>query len=53
LKRAPKVRLLTFEGGDTPRSAPCEGLSYHGLLGLERAVVDPIARWIKATSRVE
>jgi pimeloyl-ACP methyl ester carboxylesterase len=50
LRRAPKVELLTFEGGDTPRSNPCEGLSYHGFLGMESSVVDAIARWIRATS---
>jgi pimeloyl-ACP methyl ester carboxylesterase len=50
LKRAPKVELLTFEGGDPPRSEPCEALSYHGYLGIEPAVVDAIARWIMATS---
>ncbi|MFI5340292.1 MAG: alpha/beta hydrolase [Candidatus Methylomirabilales bacterium] len=50
LKRAPKVGLLSFEGGDTPRSGPCAGLSYHGFLGIEPAVVDAIARWIKAAS---
>jgi len=53
LKRAPKVELISFEGGDIPRSEPCEALSYHGFLGLEPAVVEAIARWIKATSRVE
>jgi len=50
LKRAPRVGLLSFEGGDTPRSGPCEGLSYHVFLGIEPAVVDAIARWIKTTS---
>ena len=53
LIRAPKVELLSFEGGDPPRSDPCEAMSYHGYLGLEPAVVDAIARWIKATSRVQ
>ncbi len=53
LTRAPKVELLTFEGGDTPRSDPCEAMSYHGYLGLESAVVEAIAKWIKATSRVK
>jgi pimeloyl-ACP methyl ester carboxylesterase len=53
LTRAPKVELLGFEGGDTPRSDPCEAMSYHGYLGLESAVVEAIAKWIKATSRVK
>jgi hypothetical protein len=52
LKRAPKVELLSFEGGEAPRSDPCDPLSYHGYLGLESLVVDAIAAWIKATSQI-
>ncbi len=47
LKRAPKVELLSFDGGAPPRSDPCEALSNHGFLGLEAAVVDAITAWIR------
>jgi pimeloyl-ACP methyl ester carboxylesterase len=53
LTRAPKVELLTFTGGDPPRSEPCEALSAHGFLGLEPAVIGAISAWIKATSGVQ
>lgn len=47
LKHVPKCDLLTFEGGDLPRSDPCEALSYHGFLGLDAEVVAAISSWIK------
>ncbi len=47
LVNAPAKELVTFDGGDTPRSDPCEGLSYHGYLGLDGDVVAAIAEWIK------
>lgn len=47
LKGAPKVETLTFDGGDPPRSKPCEALSYHGFLGKEREVVEAIVAWMK------
>jgi pimeloyl-ACP methyl ester carboxylesterase len=52
LTRAPKVDLLSFEGGATARSDPCDALSHHGYLGLEPLVVDAIVTWIKATSQI-
>lgn len=48
LDRAPKVEFVTYHGGDAPRSAPCQALSYHGFLGLEPRVVRGITDWIKA-----
>ena len=53
LKRAPKVELLSFNGGSIPRSEPCEALSAHGFLGIEFEVVDAITAWIKTVSRIE
>ena len=53
LKRAPKVELLSFNGGSIPRSGPCDPLSAHGFLGIELEVVDAIAGWIKTVSRIE
>jgi pimeloyl-ACP methyl ester carboxylesterase len=46
LKNAPRKELLTFDGGDPPRSGPCEAMAAHGYLGLEAEVVAAIARWI-------
>lgn len=46
LKNAPRRELLTFDGGDPPRSDPCEPLAAHGYLGLDAEVVAAIAKWI-------
>jgi pimeloyl-ACP methyl ester carboxylesterase len=48
LSRARRRALLTFSGGDPPRSEPCEAMSAHGYLGIEAEVVTAIADWIKA-----
>ncbi len=48
LPNAPRRELLTFDGGDSPRSAPCEALSRHGYFGIDREVVKAIADWIKS-----
>lgn len=47
LTAAPRRQLLTFQGGDPPRSTPCEALSAHGFLGLDAQVVAGIAGWIR------
>ena len=46
-KRVPRKELLAVSGGDTPKSGPCEGLSRHGYIGIEREVVAGIGHWIK------
>lgn len=48
LKAAPRVEVVTIEGGDPAQSAPCEPLSAHGFFGLDAAVVERIARWMGA-----
>jgi len=50
LKNAPRKELLTFDGGDPPRSGPCDALAAHGYLGIDAEVVKAIADWIKATA---
>ncbi len=50
-KNARKVERITVDGGDTPRSAPCEAYAAHGYVGIEAPVVTLIADWIKAASR--
>ena len=51
LRNVPKHEFLAFDGGDTPRSEPCEALSYHGYLGLDAEVVKAIADWIKSAGK--
>ena len=46
LSRAGKKELLTFDGGDPPRSDACEAFAAHGYVGLDREVVKAIADWI-------
>ena len=53
LTQAPRVDMLEFDGGSSPRSGPCAALSAHGFLGIEREVVGGIARWIKAASGLQ
>ena len=43
---APKTEFMIFEGGDRPRSDPCQPFAAHGYLGIEAKVVDAIAGWI-------
>ena len=40
--------LVTVNGGDPPRSEPCEAMSAHGYLGRETPTVDAIANWMLA-----
>jgi len=52
LSAAPKRELLSFSGGDTPQSRPCDPLAPHGYFGIETAVVDAIVAFIRATPGV-
>jgi alpha-beta hydrolase superfamily lysophospholipase len=48
LAGAPKKDALFFDGGDPPRSIPCEPLSPHGYYGIEDQPATAIADWILA-----
>jgi pimeloyl-ACP methyl ester carboxylesterase len=48
LASTPRRELLTFDGGDTPQSAPCEARAAHGYFGLDAEVVSALVKWIKA-----
>lgn len=48
LTNSKKVEVKMFSGGDTPRSKPCQAMSYHGFLGIEDEVVTFISDFIKA-----
>jgi hypothetical protein len=51
LAGAPRRELLSFTGGDPPRSGPCEARAAHGYVGLDAEVVTAIATWITADAR--
>lgn len=48
LGSASAAKVMMFDGGDPPRSGPCEAMSEHGFFGIEDEVVGAIADWIKA-----
>lgn len=46
LAGAQPKKLITFNGGSSPRSEPCEAFSQHGFIGLEGQVMNAIADFI-------
>lgn len=46
LINSPRVEVMYFSGGDTPRSDPCNALSRHGFLGIENDVVASILKFV-------
>jgi dienelactone hydrolase len=48
LSNAPVTKIISMDGGDPPRTDPCEALSAHGFLGREAETVKAIADWILA-----
>jgi len=48
LSQASPKEILTFEGGNPPKSDACEAQAQHGYFGIERDVVDAIIGWIRA-----
>lgn len=48
LSKARKVEVALIDGGDPPRSAPCEAMSRHGYIGVEPQAVEAIAKFIRA-----
>lgn len=50
LTRSPRKEVVYVDSEQVePRSPPCEAMSPHGYLGIEPAVVQRIADWIRAT----
>ena len=50
LTRSPRKEVVYVESDQIePRSPPCEAMSPHGYLGIEAAVVERMADWIRAT----
>lgn len=48
LTKSPRVAVKLIEGGNSPKSGPCEAFSYHGYLGVEDKAVAAIAAFILA-----
>lgn len=46
LSAARTVEIVAFQGGDAPRSTPCQPFSPHGFFGIEQQVVTATADWI-------
>jgi pimeloyl-ACP methyl ester carboxylesterase len=51
LTHAGKVEVVILDGGDPPRSEPCQAKSRHGYYGIEAKAVDAIAKFIKDNSK--
>lgn len=51
LINAPKVEVKYFDGGHIAKSGSCNALSAHGFYGIEKEVVDYIAKFIKSNSK--
>jgi pimeloyl-ACP methyl ester carboxylesterase len=46
-----RVEVKLLDGGDPPRSEPCEAQSPHGFLGIESKAVKTIAEFVKANTK--
>lgn len=46
--KSPRVDVKLLDGGLPPKSGPCEAMSQHGFLGIEKEAVGEIANFVKA-----
>ena len=51
LTKARKAEIALLDGGDPPRSPPCQPLAAHGYFGIEAEAVDTIANFINSNSK--
>lgn len=51
LANAKPIDTVLLSGGDPPQSDPCEAMSQHGFLGIEKQAVDAVAKFITANSQ--
>jgi pimeloyl-ACP methyl ester carboxylesterase len=51
LTNAGRVEIALLDGGDPPRSKPCEAKAQHGYFGIEAKAVGTIAKFIKANTK--
>jgi hypothetical protein len=45
------VDAVVLSGGSPPQSDPCEAMSQHGFLGIEKQAVDAVAKFILANAK--
>jgi pimeloyl-ACP methyl ester carboxylesterase len=51
LSKSQKVDVILLDGGDPPRSEPCQAMSQHGFLGIETKAVNAVAEFIKNNAK--
>jgi pimeloyl-ACP methyl ester carboxylesterase len=51
LSKSAKVDVVLLDGGDAPRSEPCEAMAQHGFFGIESKAVNAVAEFIKANGK--
>lgn len=51
LSKSKKVDVALLDGGDAPRSEPCEARSQHGFFGIEAKAVNTIAEFVKTNAK--
>ncbi len=51
LTKAGNVEIALLDGGDPPRSKPCDAKAAHGYFGIEAKAVGTIAKFIKANMK--
>jgi hypothetical protein len=51
LANAKPIDAVLLSGGDPPQSDPCEAMSQHGFLGIEKQAVDAVAKFITANGK--
>jgi pimeloyl-ACP methyl ester carboxylesterase len=51
LTKTSKAEIARLDGGDPPRSSPCEAKAAHGYFGIETEAVDTIANFITSNSK--
>lgn len=51
LTNAKRVEVVLLNGGEPPRSDPCQAMSHHGFLGIEGEAVDAMAKFIAANGK--
>lgn len=47
---APRKEVKTLSGGDPPKAKPCQAMTPHGFLGVEKQAVGAVVRFIKSGS---
>jgi hypothetical protein len=51
LTKSSKVDVVLLDGGDRPRSEPCEARSRHGFFGIESEAVSKVVQFVKENAK--